>query len=64
MSNVSGRILSVGTLCTGDNGKIKPNSSGIRGSPYSLVQAFPNVAPTLEIQSTIDMRYDEPAVNL
>ena len=47
MSNVAGRILSVGTLCTGDNGKIKPNSSGIRGSPYSLVQAFPNVAPIL-----------------
>jgi len=52
MSNVAGRTLSVGALCTGDNGYIKSKSSGIRGSPYSLVQAFPDD----KYNQTIDVR--------
>ena len=42
ISNVAGRTLSVGTLCTGDNLWTKSNSSGLRGSPYSLVHALPD----------------------
>ena len=40
--NVAGRTLSVGTLCTGDNRRTKSKSSGLRGSPYSLVHALPD----------------------
>ena len=42
ISKVAGRTLSVGTLCTGDNRWTKSKSSGLSGSPYSLVHALPN----------------------
>lgn len=64
MSSVAGRILSVGTLCTGDNGWMKLKSSGMRGSPYSLVQACPDDAPIINTIKYCRATYDEPPVNL